>query len=197
MNQSILPAKIKEMLNRTLYDDTEFEFLPEYMTETRARNKQFAREILELHQSGISPRESPRMMNMLQSLYASEMYTIQRKNRIDTYLPTLPDVRRFAASTESAADQGGTEFAGERLGKTMVRMQGATEEISANLLSFRTDKGRLLFGPGMVNSFYESLGGFDLDDKVLTKMMTYKDNGNKKRLLFGVYRQPSGPEEIM
>jgi len=197
VNQSILPAKIKEMLNKTLYDDSEFEFLPEYMTETRARNKQFAREILELHQSGISPRESPRMMNMLQSLYASEMYTVQRKNRIDTYLPTLPDVRRFAASTESAADQGGTAFAGERLGKTMVRMQGATEEISANLLSFRTDKGRLLFGPGMVNSFYESLGGFDLDDKVLTKMMTYKDNGNKKRLLFGVYRQPSGPEEIM
>jgi uncharacterized protein YdcH (DUF465 family) len=62
-------------------------------------------------------------------------------------------------------------------------------------MEFRVNDNRLLFGPGMTDRFFHSLGGFDLDDKVLTKMMTYKDNADKKRLLFGIYRQPSGPEE--
>jgi hypothetical protein len=49
----------------------------------------------------------------------------------------------------------------------------------------------------MVDKFYQSLGGFDLDDKVLTKIMTYNDKAvnGKKRLVFGMYRQPSGPQE--
>ena len=194
VDQNILPPRIKEMLQRTVFND-ELDYLPEYMTETRIRNKEFARQLLEMHQSGISPKDSPRMMNMLASLHASEMYRIQTKNKVATYLPALPDVRRFALSTEGAAVQSGTAATENLSGMASVRMKGVGGEIAAQLLEFRVDNNRVLFGPGMTNRFYESLGGFDLDDKVLTKMMTYKDNGNKKRLLFGMYRQPSGPEE--
>lgn len=194
IDQNILPPRIKEMLQRTVFDD-ELDYLPEYMTETRIRNKEFARQLLEMHQSGISPKDSPRMMNMLASLHASEMYRVQTKGNVATYLPALPDVRRFALSTENAAFQGGTAATENLSGMASVRMKGVGGEIAAQLLEFRVDDNRVLFGPGMTNRFYESLGGFDLDDKVLTKMMTYKDNGDKKRLLFGMYRQPSGPEE--
>jgi uncharacterized small protein (DUF1192 family) len=194
IDQNILPPRIKEMLQRTVFND-ELDYLPEYMTETRIRNKEFARQLLEMHQSGISPKDSPRMMNMLASLHASEMYRVQTKGNVATYLPALPDVRRFALSTENAAFQGGTAATEKLSGMASVRMQGVGGEIAAQLLEFRVDDNRVLFGPGMTNRFYESLGGFDLDDKVLTKMMTYKDNGDKKRLLFGMYRQPSGPEE--
>jgi len=194
IDQNILPPRIKEMLQRTVFND-ELDYLPEYMTETRIRNKQFARDLLEMHQSGISPKDSPRMMNMLASLHASEMYRVQVKGNVATYLPALPDVRRFALSTENAAFQGGTAATENLSGMASVRMKGVGGEIAAQLLEFRVDDNRVLFGPGMTNRFYESLGGFDLDDKVLTKMMTYKDNGDKKRLLFGMYRQPSGPEE--
>ena len=194
IDQNILPPRIKEMLQRTVFND-ELDYLPEYMTETRIKNKQFARDLLEMHQSGISPKDSPRMMNMLASLHASEMYRIQVKGNVATYLPALPDVRRFALSTENAAFQGGTAATENLSGMASVRMKGVGGEIAAQLLEFRVDDNRVLFGPGMTNRFYESLGGFDLDDKVLTKMMTYKDNGDKKRLLFGMYRQPSGPEE--
>ena len=195
IDQNILPPRIKEMLQRTVFND-ELDYLPEYMTETRIRNKEFARQLLEMHQSGISPKDSPRMMNMLASLHASEMYRIQTKDKVATYLPALPDVRRFAVSTENAAFQGGTAPSENLSGMTSARIKGVGDsEIAAQLLEFRVDDNRVLFGPGMTNRFYESLGGFDLDDKVLTKMMTYKDNGNKKRLLFGMYRQPSGPEE--
>ena len=194
IDQNILPPRIKEMLQRTVFND-ELDYLPEYMTETRIRNKEFARQLLEMHQSGISPKDSPRMMNMLASLHASEMYRVQVKGNVGTYLPALPDVRRFALSTENAAFQGGTAPSENLSGMTSARIKGVDGEIAAQLLEFRVDDNRVLFGPGMTNRFYESLGGFDLDDKVLTKMMTYKDNGNKKRLLFGMYRQPSGPEE--
>ena len=194
IDQNILPPRIKEMLQRTVFND-ELDYLPEYMTETRIRNKEFARQLLEMHQSGISPKDSPRMMNMLASLHASEMYRVQTKGNVATYLPALPDVRRFALSTENAAFQSGTAATENLSGMASVRMKGVGGEIAAQLLEFRVDDNRVLFGPGMTNKFYESLGGFDLDDKVLTKMMTYKDNGDKKRLLFGMYRQPSGPEE--
>lgn len=194
IDQNILPPRIKEMLQRTVFND-ELDYLPEYMTETRIRNKEFARQLLEMHQSGISPKDSPRMMNMLASLHASEMYRVQTKGNVATYLPALPDVRRFALSTENAAVQSGTAATENLSGMASVRMKGVGGEIAAQLLEFRVDDNRVLFGPGMTNRFYESLGGFDLDDKVLTKMMTYKDNGDKKRLLFGMYRQPSGPEE--
>ena len=194
IDQNILPPRIKEMLQRTVFND-ELDYLPEYMTETRIRNKEFARQLLEMHQSGISPKDSPRMMNMLASLHASEMYRVQVKGNVGTYLPALPDVRRFALSTENAAFQAGTAPSENLSGMTSARIKGVDGEIAAQLLEFRVDDNRVLFGPGMTNRFYESLGGFDLDDKVLTKMMTYKDNGNKKRLLFGMYRQPSGPEE--
>jgi uncharacterized small protein (DUF1192 family) len=194
IDQNILPPRIKEMLQRTVFND-ELDYLPEYMTETRRRNKAFAKQLLEMHQSGISPKDSPRMMNMLASLHASEMYRIQTKGNVATYLPALPDVRRFALSTENAAFQSGTAPSENLSGMTSARIKGVDGEIATQLLEFRVDDNRVLFGPGMTNRFYESLGGFDLDDKVLTKMMTYKDNGNKKRLLFGMYRQPSGPEE--
>jgi|688.fasta_scaffold00215_49 uncharacterized small protein (DUF1192 family)/DNA-binding Lrp family transcriptional regulator len=194
IDQNILPPRIKEMLQRTVFND-ELDYLPEYMTETRIRNKEFARQLLEMHQSGISPKDSPRMMNMLASLHASEMFRIQTKGNVATYLPALPDVRRFALSTENAAFQSGTAPSENLSGMTSARIKGVDREIATQLLEFRVDDNRVLFGPGMTNRFYESLGGFDLDDKVLTKMMTYKDNGNKKRLLFGMYRQPSGPEE--
>ena len=72
---------------------------------------------------------------------------------------------------------------------------GIAGDLSKELLDFRVNDGSLLFGPGMTDRFFASLGGFDLDDKVLTKMMTYKDSKDVKRLLFGIYRQPSGPEE--
>jgi hypothetical protein len=122
VNQNMLPPRIKEFLHRTVFND-ELDYLPEYMTETRIRNKQFAREILEMHQSGISPKDSPRMLNMLSSLHAAEMYRIQTKGNVATYLPTLPDVRRFAVSTEGAAFQGGTAITDNLTGFTGVNIK--------------------------------------------------------------------------
>lgn len=190
-----LPSDIKSMLRHTVYDN-ESEWLPSYMSEASIRNRDFAKQILEMHQSGISPRDSPRMMNMIASLHASEMYRIQNKKGIDQYMPRLPDVKRFAVSSEASASLGGESKPFSAMGDVnFVGEKG--EDITSKLMNFRVNDGRVLFGPGMVDKFYQSLGGFDLDDKVLTKIMTYNDKAvnGKKRLVFGMYRQPSGPQE--
>jgi|GEM_PF-5506789 len=105
IQQSILPPRIKEMLNRTIYDK-DLDEIPEFMMDSRSRNKQYAREILEMHQSGISPQDSPRMLNMLASLHAAEMYRTKTKGDARTYLPALHDVRRYAVSTEGSDSIG-------------------------------------------------------------------------------------------
>jgi len=195
VNQNIIPPRIKQMINQTIFDD--LDYLPEYMSETRMRNKEFARRIMEMHQSGIAIKDSPQMMNMLAKMHAADMYRVQTKGNVSTYLPVLPDVNRFAVSTEAAALQSGTKLSPESsyTGMQKVSIKNNADDISAELLEFRVNNGRVLFGPGMTDRFFNSLGGFDLDDKVITKMMTYKDNKDVKRLLFGIYRQPSGPEE--
>lgn len=196
IDQNMLPPRIKQMINQTLFDD-DLDYLPEYMSETRMKNKEFARRIMEMHQSGISIKDSPQMMNMLAKMHASDMYRIQTKGNVSTYLPVMPDLNRFAVSTEAAARQSGTKLSPQSssTGMQKVSIKNNAQEISAELLEFRVNDGRVLFGPGMTDRFFNSLGGFDLDDKVITKMMTYKDNKDVKRLLFGIYRQPSGPEE--
>ena len=190
-----LPPDIKGMLRNTVYNN-ESEWLPSYMSEASMRNRDFAKQILEMHQSGISPRDSPKMMNMIASLHASEMYRIQSKKGIDQYMPRLPDVKRFAVSSEASASLGGqSQLPPAMQGVNFVGEKG--NDITSELMNFRVNDGRVLFGPGMVDKFYQSLGGFDLDDKVLTKIMTYNDKAvnGKKRLVFGMYRQPSGPQE--
>lgn len=198
LDQNILPPRIKQMLNQTIFDD-DLDSLPEYMSETRLKNKAFARKIMEMHQSGISIKDTPQMINMLAKMHAADMYRIQTKGNVSTYLPVMPDLNRFAVSTESAASQDGTKLLPDYnyTGMQRVSIENNDKNISAELLDFRVNEGRVLFGPGMTDRFFSSLGGFDLDDKVITKMMTYKDDGGAKRLLFGIYRQPSGPEEVI
>lgn len=198
INQNIIPPRIKEMIKQTLFDE-DLDYLPEYMTETRMRNKEFARRIMEMHQSGVSIKDSPQMMNMLAKMHASDMYRIQTKGNVSTYLPVMPDLNRFAISTEAAAFQGGTKLPEKysHNGMQKVSIKNNAQDVSAELLEFRVNDNRVLFGPGMTDRFFNSLGGFDLDDKVITKMMTYQDSSDTKRLLFGIYRQPSGPEEAI
>ena len=188
-----LPSDVKSMLRNTVYNN-ESEWLPSYMSEASMRNRDFAKQILEMHQSGISPRDSPRMMNMIASLHASEMYRVQSKKGIDQYMPRLPDVKRFAVSSEASASLGGQSQSPPAMqGVNFVGESGVNT--TSELMNFRVNDGRVLFGPGMVDKFYQSLGGFDLDDKVLTKIMTYNDHAGQKKLVFGMYRQPSGPQE--
>jgi hypothetical protein len=55
----------------------------------------------------------------------------------------------------------------------------------------------MLFAPGMIPEFFNALGGFDLDDKGLFSIKSFTGEGGKRRLAFGITRQPSGVDEVI
>ncbi|NBU98993.1 MAG: hypothetical protein EBS19_12430, partial [Spirochaetia bacterium] len=161
MNSDVLPKKIRNMLNKNITED--LSSLPAAVRSSKERNQEFARRILELHQSGIGPKQSPEMMNLLANTFAAEAFKMDITSAGTVrYLPTMPNVFRFAVSTETAASLGGGKapILGKGIENINFKLAGADQ--TAELLKFRLDNGRLLFAAGAVGDFFESLGGFDL-----------------------------------
>ena len=193
INSDVLPEKVRNMLNRNITED--LSNMPTAMRSSKMRNQEFARRILELHQSGIGPKQSPEMMNLLHSTFASEAFRMTTKNGQQRYLPTMPNVFRFAVSTETSAALGGGQESILGKGIENINFKLAGQNQAAELLKFRISNGTILFAPGQVQEYFESLGGFDLDDKGLPRLMTYDDAVGNKRLAFSLTRQPSGIQE--
>jgi len=208
-----LPKNIRNMLEKTVAED--FSSLPQSMQISRLRNQEYARQILQLHQSGVGPRESPQMMNMLHSLFASEAYTVRTKTNaagdvMNLFMPVSPGMSRFAVSSETAAaSMSGVNpildrYVGSVEGRKgfssiMFDLNGTRE--TADLMKFRVNNHKMLLYAGAVKEYFNALGGFDLDDKGLPKLMTasYKDASGKtvRDLMFGIIRQPSASQEIV
>ena len=101
LNQNILPQNVVTSLRKEL--ETDITGLPEPVRLSKEKNRKFIQEILQLHQSGIGPRQSPEMMNLLANVYASRAFREETGRYGRMFLPVLPDTYRFAVSTESAA----------------------------------------------------------------------------------------------
>jgi len=188
-----LPEKVKNMLSRTLLEDNSD--LPASVRMSKERNREFVRRIFELHQSGVGPKNSPEMMNLLHNVFATEAFRIQTKGNVERYLPVMPDAGRFALASETTEALGSKEKLSKPL-NNIERIALSTTE-NAELMKFRVSGHKLLFGAGQIPEFFESLGGFDLDDKGIIKLETFKDSSNRRRLAFALTRQPSGIEEVI
>lgn len=218
LNQNILPQNVVSALRGEL--ETDITGLPEAVRISKERNRRYITEILQLHQSGIGPRQSPQMMNLLTSVYASRAFREETNKYGRIFLPVLPDTYRFAVSTESAAAVANKSFtpmlgsgkqttsfkiSNERALKAMkatgadltAKFDPSGTIMSQELLKFRIDNHRVLFAAGAVPEFFNALGGFDLDDKSLPRLMTYTDSENRKRIMFSLTRQPTGAQETI
>ena len=194
VNSDVLPEKIRNMLSRNLTED--LSYASPSMRSAKIRNQEYARRMLELHQSGIGPKQSSEMINLLHSSFASEAFRMTTNNQGEIrYLPAMPNVFRFAVSTETAGALGGGEAPILGKGIENINFKLAGQDQTAELLKFRISNGRLFFAAGSVPEFFQSLGGFDLDDKGLPRLMTYDDVAGKRRLAFSLTRQPSGLQE--
>jgi len=193
-----LPQKVVRMMEQNLTED--ISNMPDYLQMSKERNREFMRRILELHQSGIGPRSSPEMMNMLHSVFATEAFSMDiTSTGAERFMPVMPGTQRFALASEAleALPGGG---GGQRLIKgvekmTMQLADGA--EVTGELLKFRVNNHKMLFAPGMIPEFFNALGGFDLDDKGLFTIKSFTGEGGKRRLAFGITRQPSGVNEVI
>lgn len=175
--------------------------LPEEQQFSKMINRDWARKLIQFHQSGTSINQSPEFLNLVHKYYMTELATYRK----GMTLPVLPDVYRFAIDSEANAmtgakygehilgidplnikfdELGDVDASGKPVGKTM------------QITKTRIKDHKILFHENDVRKFYEALGGFDLDDKGLPILGTYMSNGEKK---FGmaIARQPTGTGELI
>lgn len=190
----IMPKKLKSALERAAQQD--ISAVDASKTASAMRNREYAQSILDLHRRGVNPRHSPQMMNAIFSFMQGEAFKIKG----DMIFPALADVGRFAVGTEAAlAGQGGEAIlSGSKRFSTMsVQLGGQGNVGNFDFYNFRIKDKKALFGQGAVAEIYDTLGGFDLDDKILEKLTTFKDSEGRSKLAFAIFRQPSGPEEFL
>jgi len=208
IDNNYLPDKVLKNLSKVLDEDVSM--LPISSQLSRIRYQELARKTIELHQSGIGPKNSALMMNMLHKHYLSEGAKVINKGDRQIFMPVMPDVNRFAISTESADIlAGGRPILGEYVTKSgkagmadITFDLGAKTGVTAELMKFRVSRNRILLHSGDVARYFNALGGFDLDDKGLPKLMTASRKDSKtgktiRDLMFTMTRQPSGTEEVI
>lgn len=197
INQDMLTPRMISDLRKQIELDTDG--LPEPVRLAKERNKNFARQILELHEMGVGPKNSATMMNHLANYFQTSMFTMDESSYGALYHSVLPNTKRFALSTESMHSLGGTKpiLGKAKMATTIKNLSDKTgmTNVTQDLMSFRLSGNRLLFGAGAVPEFFNALGGFDLDDKGLITFIKYKDEQSRERLLFSIARQPTSFQE--
>lgn len=191
IDQGTVPRKLKTLLQKQA--ESTVEHLPAEARASASRNREFARAILEMLDSGVSPRESPRMMNMLHKIYATQAFRTEiARDGSTIYQPVLPETYRFALDTEKSLK--GSEAV---LGSGFEKFKAEGMQQAQDILTFRLKGHKMYFAPQAMGQVRGSLGGFDLDDKGIAKMFKYTDDNGMTRIAFNLTRQPSGVEEKM
>lgn len=190
IESGVVPDKIKRILERQAGAD--LDILPANIRASARRNKEFAAAVLDMLNSGISINDAPAAMSMLHNAYAVQAF----REKGGFMQPVIPDLYRFAIDTEKA----GSATASSRklqMEKLADGIQGVQDSKNAQIMNFRIEGHKMLLPHTGPSTYFNSLGGFDLDDKVTPKLLTYTDNKNRSRLGFYLFRQPSGPEEVI
>ena len=166
--------------------------LPEEQQFSKMLNRDWARRVLELHQSGVSIKDSNEYLNLLKVYYSSELFVSRKGMK----LPVLPEVYRYAINSEANAMTG--VKGNQRLFKSIAdarktyNIGGQNIEMS----KFRISNHNILFHENDVRKFYHALGGFDLDDKGLPILGTF-ESGGKRRFAAAMARQPTAAGELI
>lgn len=200
VSQDLLSPRVLSQLRQSLNED--LSQLPESVKLTRESNRRYAQEILDLHQSGVGPRSSPRMMNLIHDFYQTNLFSIKEKEARNILSPVLPDTTRMALATESSSGMARQVGAFSRKlgdGKIELSLKNKNRlgqpDITRTFARMRIFDGKALFGAGGVSDYFSSLGGFDLDDKSLITPITYQDSSGMERIIFSISRQPTGFQE--
>lgn len=192
INSGTVPKRVKAMLEQAA--ERNIEHLPSYARGSAARNREFANAIIEMMQSGVSPNQNPTMMNMLHTFFATEAF----RTKGNFVQSVLPETHRFAIDSEAGVlgTKEGKMLLNKGRGYDRISMAGVGD-IDHDILKFRVSGHKMMFSADAIGPYRHALGGFDLDDKGLPKLLTYEDNAGMNRLGFSIFRQPSGPEELI
>lgn len=188
MESGVIPEKLMKMIKHGA--DMDIDVIDPTKRASALRNRETMRQLLDMHMSGISPKDSPMMANLLHKMSATQAF----RDRDGIIQPVIPEMKRFAIDTERILQASGEKsILGS--GFDTISIKGVAQDVKA--MKFRVDGHKILLPNHAVAQFHHSLGGFDLDDKGLPKLITYEDASGGKRLASYMVRQPSGTEEVI
>lgn len=174
----------------------DIDVLPEDQQFSKMLNRDWARRVLELHQSGVSIRDSNEYLNLLKVYYSSELFTSRKGMK----LPVVPEVYRYALNSEANAMTG--VKGGRRLfeniedARASFAIKDGQGTRTIEMPKFRISNHNILFHENDIRKFYHALGGFDLDDKGLPILGTF-ESGGKRRFAAAMARQPTAVSELI
>jgi hypothetical protein len=172
------------------------------------RNREEARAIQELLQSGVDPRQIPALVRRITDYYQTQTFRIKmtsKGERVDVVMPNV--ARRSIKTYESVLDTavGAKDFESTRINITSLGEEGKRifgllgSELGAapevNFMQFRLRGQNMLISGANAHLYHHSLGTFDLDDKGLPIMTSFKGADGKDRFAFMTLRQPTGFQE--
>ena len=169
------------------------------------RKKREAEEIMAQMASGIRVNEIPAMVRRVSDHYSSQVVRF-KNGRVDAVMPTAGrfSLRTFESRLINAEDhmsyQGyDINLADYGVDNSLVtpygRIPGPTKGIRT--AGFRIRDKTLMMSGDAAYLYQHALGGFDLDDKGIPLMSTFKDASGKKRLAFLTLRQPTSFQEYI
>jgi hypothetical protein len=193
LETGIIPEELRKSIESSALAGPD-EFTPEYRGPSSLRNRQFMEELDVLIKAGASPKHHPKLANMLHKYIMSD--AIKQKDGL--YQVILDDTFRFAINTEEKLTSvQGTVSAfmgadGKPSTKEVISLGGQDIELT----KFRV-KGHTMYLPGSsVSDLFDTLGGFDLDDKGIPRMV-FTGEGGERKLAFFTLRQPQGVQEYV
>ena len=167
--------------------------------------KREAEEIMAQMASGIRVNQIPAMVRRVSDYYSSQVVRY-KDGRVDAVMPTAG---RYSLRTLESRINYGEDFmsyqgydinlADYGVDTSVVtpygRMPGSTKGIKT--AGFRIKDKTLMMSGDAAYLYQHALGGFDLDDKGIPLMSTFKDANNNKRLAFFTLRQPTSYQEYI
>ena len=167
--------------------------------------KREAEEIMAQMASGIRVNQIPAMVRRVSDHYSSQVVRY-KDGRVDAVMPTAG---RYSLRTLESRINYGEDFMSYQgydinladygvdtsVTTPYGRMPGSTKGIKT--AGFRIKDKTLMMSGDAAYLYQHALGGFDLDDKGIPLMSTFKDANNKKRLAFFTLRQPTSYQEYI
>jgi hypothetical protein len=170
------------------------------------RNRSEAKAIQEAILAGEDPRNIPALVRRITDHYRGNAFRIKQSPRGDRVDLVMPDtmrksLRTYESSLESG--EGARLYQSARVnlaslgpeGMKYSQLMGGATEDTLNLMQFRIQGNRMMFSGPNAHLYHHSLGTFDLDDKGVPLMTTFKDAKGNDRLAFMAMRQPTGFQE--
>ena len=160
------------------------------------RKKREAEEIMAQMASGIRVNEIPAMVRRVADHYSSQVVRY-KDGRTDAVMPTAGrfSLRTFESRLVNAEDFESYSGYDINLADYGVSSPGVTKGIRT--AGFRIKDKTLMMSGDAAYLYQHALGGFDLDDKGIPLMSTFKDSSGKKRLAFLTLRQPTSFQEYI